>query len=99
MDALNRNPEAQASGEHRRMALSKVQLRDDLSPRRKTAVRTSTTTMRLGWLARAAFVFEGFPWYKERPDVSQQVILFFHIFPTAIRPCYLPLRHFHPHNH
>ena len=39
------------------MALFGVQLRDVLSFRRKTAVRSSTTTMRLGWLARAAFVF------------------------------------------
>jgi len=34
-----------------------VQLRDDLSPRRKTAVRMSAITMRPGWLAQAAFVF------------------------------------------
>ena len=32
-------------------------VRDDLSPWRKTAVRTSATTMRPGWLAQAAFVF------------------------------------------
>jgi hypothetical protein len=57
MKALNRNPEAQASGEHRCRALLRVQLRDDLSPRRKTAVRTSAITMRPGWLAQAAFVF------------------------------------------
>jgi len=39
------------------MALLGVPLRDDLSPWRKTAVRTSATTMRPGWLAQAAFVF------------------------------------------
>jgi len=37
MEALNPNPEAQASGVHRRTALLPVQLRDALSPRRKTA--------------------------------------------------------------
>ena len=37
------------------MALLGVQLRDDLSPSRKTAVRTSAITMRPGWLAQAAF--------------------------------------------
>jgi hypothetical protein len=35
----NPNPEAQASGEHRCIALLRVQVRDDLSPWRKTAVR------------------------------------------------------------
>src|SRR5216684_5136116 len=39
------------------MALLGVRLRDDLSPRRKTAGRTFAITMRSGWLARAAFVF------------------------------------------
>jgi hypothetical protein len=38
------------------MALLGVQLRDDLSPSRKTAGRTSAITMRPGWLAQAAFV-------------------------------------------
>jgi hypothetical protein len=57
IETLNRNPGAQASGEHRGMTLSRVPLRDDLSFRRETAVRMSTITMRLGWLARAAFVF------------------------------------------
>jgi len=57
METPNPNPEAQASGEHRRIALFGVQLRDDLSLRRKMALRTFAITMRLGWLARAAFVF------------------------------------------
>src|SRR5277367_2514818 len=40
------------------VALSRVQWRDVLSPPGgKTAARISTKTMRLGWLARAAFVF------------------------------------------
>src|SRR5437899_11525064 len=39
METPNPNPEAQASGEHRCIALLPVRLRDDLSPRRKTAVR------------------------------------------------------------
>jgi len=30
-------------------------------PRRKTAVRTSAITMRPGWLAQAAFVFDAYP--------------------------------------
>jgi len=55
----NPDLEARASSEHRCIALHGVLLRDDLSRRRKTAVRTSTITMRLGWLARAAFVFSG----------------------------------------
>jgi hypothetical protein len=39
METPNPNPEARASGEHRRIALLGVRLRDDLSPWRKTAVR------------------------------------------------------------
>jgi hypothetical protein len=44
------------------MALLGVQvrddlLRDDLSPARKTAGRTSAITMRPGWLAQAAFFY------------------------------------------
>jgi len=39
METPNPNPGAQASGEHRCIALLRVQLRDDLSPWRKTAVR------------------------------------------------------------
>src|SRR6202521_1976540 len=39
METPNPNPEAQASGEHRCIALLRVRLRDDLSPWRKTAVR------------------------------------------------------------
>jgi len=58
METLKHNREARASGCHRRVPLFGVTLRDDLSPRRKTAVRTSAITMRLGWLARAAFVTE-----------------------------------------
>jgi hypothetical protein len=57
MEAPNPDPEAQASGDRRCMALLRVQLRDDLSLRRKTAVRKSAITMRPGWLAQAAFVF------------------------------------------
>jgi hypothetical protein len=79
MEALNRNPEAQASGEHRCMALLRVQLRDDLSPRRKTAVRTSAITMRPGWLAQAAFVFaapsSSTPFDSSYPRLPTLVIL------------------------
>jgi hypothetical protein len=39
METPDPNPEAQSSGEHRCIALLPVQLRDALSPRRKTAVR------------------------------------------------------------
>jgi hypothetical protein len=56
METLNQ-PDAQASGTHRRRALFGVRLHDDLPLRRAMAVRTFAITMRLGWLARAAFVF------------------------------------------
>jgi hypothetical protein len=56
MDTLNQ-PDAQASGTHRRRALFGVRLHDDLPLRRAMAVRTFAITMRLGWLAQAAFVF------------------------------------------
>ena len=54
-ETLNRNPEAQGTVSVECMALLGVQLRDDLSPARKTAGRTSAITMRPGWLAQAAF--------------------------------------------
>jgi hypothetical protein len=57
METLNRNAGAQASGEHRGKALFGARVRDDSSLRRRVAIGTSAITMRLGWLARAAFVF------------------------------------------
>ena len=55
METPNPNLERELRG-HRCIALLPVQLRDDLSQWRKTAVRTSAITMRPGWLAQAAFV-------------------------------------------
>jgi hypothetical protein len=63
--------------------------------------RMSAITMRLGWLARAAFVFA-----QSRsvdcpasPSILNNGSLFFHTFPTAIRPSSIPSAPLTPHNH
>jgi hypothetical protein len=58
MEALNRNPEAQASGQPLSdRVLSRVPVRDALLPLAKDGSQNLATTMWPGWLARAAFVF------------------------------------------
>jgi hypothetical protein len=69
---LRRKPQGSIDASH----FYECSWRDDLSPWRKTAVRTSAITMRPGWLAQAAFVF----------CATYASPIAFH--PKLIRPCH-----------
>ena len=58
MEALNLKPEARAQSASTQ-SRSSERGRDDFRPWRKRQSGASAITMRLGWLARAAFVFAG----------------------------------------